>query len=127
MPQPQGRSNKSELFDEFISHGLDLRDLPGCMFQGFTIYLDREATEHRNGHGVEKGESPVRPLDDPELSRPALLISFAGGKVVTQLREANKIQLTHIVVGADRSRLSALRKVAAKHTYANPCLTFRNF
>lgn len=127
MPKPQGRSNKSELFHEFISHGHDLRELPGCMFQGLSIYLDQEAANHINGHEVEKTGPPARSLDDPELSRPALLISFAGGRVVTQLREANKVQLTHIVAGADRSRLKILRKAAAKQTWVTTSFPCRSF
>lgn len=105
-------SNTEDVFDvsDFLNqsedHDLDLHELPGWMFRGLTIYLDKLSPADRPSQNGDGG--PVRSFtSDMELDLAGQVVRLAGGTVQEDLDDSN---ITHIVVGDDRSKVRRIRQ-----------------
>jgi len=89
----------SKLLTQFHDHGVDFGDYPGWMFRRSVIYFDKPTNEP---------EGPSSNLDVDLLIQ---TVEFAGGRIVDDVEDR---EVTHIVVGEDRSRLKELRGIISR-------------
>ena len=101
MPQRFDHAFESSYFkEELEQHGHGLGQLPGWIFQGMVICIDNEKTFS----SLEQAPSPAFCLKYRQASNTA---KFAGAETTTDM--TNK-DITHVLVGQDRSGIKALRK-----------------
>jgi DNA ligase-4 len=94
----------SQLLHQFHDHGLDVVELPGWMFHGLVVYFDQAEASMAD---EQKGDA--NPTSDPELdiSFASQVILFTGGRVSEDI---DNPEITHVVVGEDRSTLKYIRE-----------------
>ena len=103
--------------------GCDLSDIPGSMFHGFKIYVDKLGTsihlDHANGtsshdEGTPEDYEPPM-LDLPEFELRIKLacnrVRFGGAEIVHDLDDE---KITHVLVGEDKARWKEIRKQVAR-------------
>ena len=98
-------------------HGCDISDIPGSMFRGFKILVDRFGTsaqhEDKAIEGFSDEEPPIQELSDSEF-RVKLACNtarFAGAKIVHDLDDK---EITHVLAGDNQPRLKEIREQMAK-------------
>jgi DNA ligase-4 len=91
MKEPR-QFDKQAFISQLEGGGVDLSDLPGNMFQRFSVYFDR-------------------PDSDLDMEVAMELVKFGGGRVVDSAEDGTT---THVVVGLDRSRLSEIRSAISR-------------
>lgn len=90
--------NASNFRDELAAHKHELVQLPGWIFEGLLVYVDRQD---------RKGETlPTHKTPDFRMKQACNTARFAGARVTDELKDG----VTHVVVGQDRSRIRALRE-----------------
>jgi DNA ligase-4 len=94
--------DSSQLLTQFHDHGIDFRDYPGWMFRRAVIYFDK---------APEQSNESTSPLSDLDLHLFIQIVTFAGGRIVNDVEDRD---VTHIVVGEDRSRLKELRRTISR-------------
>jgi DNA ligase-4 len=94
--------DSSKLLNQFHDHGVDFGDYPGWMFRRSVIYFDR-LTQQSNESWPSSSN-----LDLDFLQQ---TVEFAGGRTVNDVEDR---EVTHIVVGEDRSRLKELRGIISR-------------
>jgi hypothetical protein len=92
MKDPTRPFDKRSFMSQLEHSGVDLSELPGNMFQRFSVYFDRPDTDLDMGFAVE-------------------LVKLGGGTVVSS---ADNIITTHVVVGRDAARLSEVRSAVSR-------------
>jgi len=94
---------------ELEAHNYDF-GLPTCwIFQGLSIYVDRSqraSTDILNGEAA----GPVTVLD-LRLQMASNTAGFAAARLVEDLKDEN---ITHVVVGDNRSRLRSIRETISR-------------
>jgi DNA ligase-4 len=94
--------DSSKLLTQFHDHGVDFGDYLGWMFRRAVTYF---AIAPKESYG---SVSPSTSLDLHLLTQ---IVIFAGGRVVDDVEDKD---VTHIVVGEDRSRLKELRNIISR-------------
>ena len=104
---------------QLAEDGCDLSDIPGSMFQGFKIYVDKPGTPRHLDHVKDTSSHPDGTPEDDEdpildLSESKLRIKlacntvrFGGAIIVHDLDDEN---ITHVLVGEDKARWKEIRK-----------------
>ncbi|KAK5149355.1 DNA ligase (ATP), partial [Oleoguttula sp. CCFEE 6159] len=102
--------DRAEILGELGASNAELDVLPGWMFQGLVLYIDRPETAKANGLTMEQscGHSAT---SEPSFDRAVRTVKFASGCVTDDLHDPN---ITHVVIGADRSRLRKIREVVSR-------------
>ena len=101
MPQKFDHALESSYFEEELEqHGHGLGELAGWMFRGLVICIDNEMTFS----SMEQAPSPTFSLRYRQASNTA---NFAGAETTTDITNRD---ITHVLVGEDRSGTKALRK-----------------
>lgn len=108
IPKPKAHAEKAVLLDQLQEHGVDLEDLPGCMFRNSIVYLDEKKAEEVNG---ETGESHAQLLKDIPLRLAGQTLRFAGGKVVDSIDDDS---VTHVITNAERESVKNIRQQIAQ-------------
>ena len=86
---------------ELEEHGNDLGQLPGWMFEGFLIYIDRQLAN----------DAPKMDKDpDFRMKQACDTARFAGACLTNDLKEG----ITHVLVGEDRYITRLLRQETSK-------------
>ncbi|KAI9795755.1 MAG: DNA ligase (ATP) [Piccolia ochrophora] len=96
---------------ELDAHDHSLADLRGSMFANTVIYFDHVEPTQRNGSEPSSPTADPSTLPHISLSR---TIRFAGGTVVSDMRDQ---QITHVVVildGSERARTRQVREALAR-------------
>jgi DNA ligase-4 len=89
--------DSTNLLTQFRDHGVDFSDYPGWMFRRAVIYFDNQPQ-----HGDNL---------DLEVHLLIQIVEFAGGRIVDDVEDRD---VTHILVGEDRSRLKELRAIISR-------------
>jgi DNA ligase 4 len=95
------RQGAEQFLDELRDHEHDMSDVKGWLFRGLRIYLD---------FGIKSnGENSSLDLDGQNLrlKLASNLAMFAGAEPVEDLEDES---ITHVVIGANSSRLGTVRK-----------------
>jgi hypothetical protein len=92
MKDPGQSFDTQSFISQLGESGVDLSELPGNMFQRFSIYFDR-------------------PDSDLDMEFAVELVKFGSGTIVAS---AENITTTHVVVGKDGSRLSEIRSTVSQ-------------
>ena len=108
---------------QLAEDGCDLGDIPGSMFHGFKIYVDKPGTsihsDHGNGtsshdEGTAEDDEPAM-LDHSEFDLRIKLACntarFGGAEIVHNLDDE---MITHVLVGEDKARWKEIRKQVAR-------------
>ncbi|KAJ9663299.1 DNA ligase (ATP) [Coniosporium apollinis] len=91
---------------------LGLGQLPGWMFHGLVVYFDKADTG--NGMLDDTNGEYVQPHSvDLDLRLAGQVVTFAGGKLSTDLDGKD---ITHVVVGRDRTRVKDIRRGLQRHS-----------
>lgn len=98
--------SSAHLLDQAEHHDLEIRVLPGFMFHGLTIYLDKASLDTdqtaTNGRPVKSVSSNLA------LSLAGNTIRIGAGKISKDLTD---MSITHVIIGEDRSRLRSIREI----------------
>jgi hypothetical protein len=92
MKEPLRPFDKQAFISQLEDRGVDLSELPGSMFQRFSVYFDR-------------------PESDLDMEFAVELAKFGGGTIVDSLDNA---AATHVVTGRDGARLSEIRSAISR-------------
>lgn len=88
---------------------VDMADIPGWMFQGTRVYLARDQPGlDQDAMQIDGHKREV----DSTLDNAGRTVLFAGGEIA---QATDKKNLTHVIVGQDRSGLKALRRKLATY------------
>ena len=102
MPTKSEHSFSSEgLKEELEEHGKNLGQLPGWMFEGLLLYIDRQLA---NDTALTDKNLDFRTKQVCDTAR------FAGAHLTNDLKDG----ITHVLFGQDRSTIRALRQRVSK-------------
>ena len=97
-PKYEHTFTASQFKSELEEHGHDLGTLPAWIFEGLLIHVDSHSS---------KSETLLTDQEsDFRMTQACTTARFAGARITTDLEES----VTHVLVGADRSRWNEMRR-----------------
>lgn len=97
--------NASDFRSELGDHDHELGELPGWLFEDLLIYVDPQLASDA-ARSTQKHPSF-------RMNQACNTARFAGARMASDLREG----VTHVLVGADRSWIKALRQTISGYLY----------
>ncbi len=99
------RFDATKFTTELEAHDHNFEQLIGWLFKGLVMYIDKPELAQRDDLNGELSDI-LRP-SDLRLQMASNTARFAGARLAEDLKNQN---ITHVVVGDDRSRLKSIRE-----------------
>ncbi|KAF2758851.1 ATP-dependent DNA ligase [Pseudovirgaria hyperparasitica] len=112
MPKMEEEDDDDEVMDVDDAEGdeIDMGGLPGCVFRGVVVYFDNGSSDT-----VMEDEDVCSTGKEDKLSMflATNIVRFGSGRTCGDLDDCN---ITHVVIGKDRSRLKDIRSQISHKT-----------
>ncbi|KAL8735952.1 MAG: hypothetical protein Q9166_000514 [cf. Caloplaca sp. 2 TL-2023] len=104
--------NPNAIRADLAEHAHDLQNLPGWLFKGLLIYLDRNEELLSDGYAMAEVAAEKLTAVSSEMQQAWRTARFAGARIADRFQEDD---ITHVVVGKDKDRLKSIRQKLSRY------------